>query len=214
MTSGRLVSPPPSSTRADKLAFVVSAVASPFLVLPVFLFILAVHTCGTLRAAVYQSAVATAGMVIVPAGYVLRGVRTGAVTDVHVQMREQRRGPFIAAIAGCALAVVLLALIRAEPPLILAAAAAVANGLLFLAITLRWKISMHPSTLTACALMAGRLVHPLWLLALVTLPLVLWARVRRGRHTWGQGAAAITLAAGVTELFVEAYLASGGASYR
>ena len=94
--------------------------------------------------------------------------------------------------------------------MILAAAAAVANGLLFLAVTLRWKISMHPSTLTACALMAGRLVHPAWLLALASLPLLLWARVRRGRHTWGQGAAAIVLAAVVTELFVETYLASGG----
>jgi len=214
MTSRRLVTTPPSTCRADRLAFAVSAVASPFLVLPAFLLILALHTAASVGQALFWSALSSFGMVVIPAGYVVYGVRSGTVTDVHVQMREQRRGPFIAAIAGCALATVLLAAVRAAPPMVLAAAAAVANGLLFLAITLRWKISMHPSTLTACELMAGRLVYPVWLVALLTLPLLLWARVHRGRHTWGQGAAAVLLAGAVTEVFVEVYLASGGAAYR
>lgn len=197
---------PPRTALLDRLAFGISAVSSPFLVLPLFLTLLAFRAAPSHALAVRWTALAVAGMVGVPLGYIVVEVRRGHLTDIHVKLREQRRGPFIAAIGGCAVAALLLLLDGAAPVLVLAALAAVANGLVFLAVTLRWKISMHPSILTACALMGGRLIAGPCYLVLLALPLVVWARVRRQRHTVAQGAAAIAASASITWAMTEVWL--------
>jgi hypothetical protein len=197
---------PGPASPLDRLAFAISAVASPFLVLPGFLFLLAVHSAPSVAVALRWSGLAAAGMVGVPLGFILVEMARGRVTDVHVRLREQRRGPFIAAIVGCGVSTALLAMADAADAMVLAASAAVVNGLFFLGVTLRWKISMHPSILTACALMAGALVAPGWYATLATVPVVVWARVRRHRHTWAQGGAAIVVSALITALMLRVYL--------
>jgi hypothetical protein len=182
----------------DRLALALSAAASPFVTLPLFLLLLAAHEAASPAQTLHWTLVAAGGMVGAPLLYVLSLWRRGLVTDPHVQRREQRGAPFMAAIAGCAAAAIALAAIEAAPALVLAAGAAALNGLAFGAVTRRWKISMHGSVYLACGLMAGWLVNPWWYLVLLGLPAVVWARVRRGRHNWAQGVAAIALAAGIT----------------
>jgi hypothetical protein len=186
------------SSGSDRLALAVSGAGSPFVVLPLFLALLARHEAASRAQAALWSGVAVGGMVGAPLIYVLLAWRRGLVTDLHVRRREQRQGPFAAAIAGCALSALALQAVGASPALVLAAAAAFLNGLVFLAVTLRWKISMHGSVYLACALMAGRLVAPSWYWALLGVPLVMWARVRRGRHTIAQATVAVLLAGAIT----------------
>ena len=188
----------PPATVSDRLAFAVSAAGSPFVVLPLFLILLAFHDAASRSQALLWSGVAVGGMVGAPLAYVLIAWRRGLVTDVHVRLREQRQGPFAAAIGGCLLSTLALAAIHASPALVLAAAAAFLNGLVFQAVTLRWKISMHGSVYLACALMAGRLVGSHWYWALLGVPVVIWARVRRGRHTTAQATVAVLLAGAIT----------------
>lgn len=199
--------PQPTAPRvADRLAWLVSAAASPFLVLALFLGLLAWHLAPTPGIAARWAALAIGGIVAVPAVYVVWAVLAGHITDVHVQLREQRAAPFVAAIAGCGLSAALLLASNAHPELVLASLAALVNGLLFLAVTLRWKIAMHPAILTACAVMAGQLIAPQWYWALLAVPLVIWARLQRRRHTLAQCLTGTVLAGAATWAMTGLYL--------
>lgn len=196
----------PLETPADWLAFLVSAVASPFLVLPAYIGLLIVQQPFTLAEALLWAAVAIGGIVGVPLIYILIGLKRGVFTDLHLREREQRRGPFLAAIIGAGVSAVLLRMIDAPLSVQLGAAAVLLNGGLFAAISRRWKISLHPSTLTACVVIAGMTSGTGWFWGLAPVPLVMWARVHRQRHDWAQGAAAVILAGGLTALMVLGYL--------
>ncbi len=197
---------PPQASSADKLAFAISAVASPFLILPAFIGVLVADLAETAGQAWLWTGVAVGGTVAVPLLYILVGVRKGTITDPHIMVLEQRRRPFFAAVAGAVLAAGLLRLIGAPEPLQLGAAAVAINGMLFGVISLRWKISMHPSTLAAAAVLCGMILSPRWLWALVAVPAVIWARVHRKRHDWAQGIAAVLLACVVTAAMTWLYL--------
>jgi len=195
----------PLETTADWLAFLISAVASPFVVLPAYIAILIVQQPFTLSQALLWAAVAIGGIVGVPLVYIVIGLRRGTFTDLHLREREQRRGPFLAAILGAGVSAAILRVIDAPIAVQLGAAAVLLNGSLFAAISRRWKISLHPSTLAACVVIAGMTAGPHWFWGLAPVPLVMWARVHRQRHDWAQGAAAVVLASGLTALMVWAY---------
>jgi membrane-associated phospholipid phosphatase len=130
--------------------------------------------------------------VMLPMGYVVWLLRRGLVTDIDVQVREQRTRPMIATLA-CAL-VAWLALWAANAPrqlVVLALASWLQTGLLFL-ITLRWKISVHCAAAATSVTVIGSLVgSPLPLL--IGAPIMAWSRVRLRRHTLAQTMAGTAL---------------------
>ncbi|NWG75254.1 MAG: hypothetical protein HXY24_11705 [Rubrivivax sp.] len=203
----RRVDAPANQHPADRAAFLLSAVASPYLILPAFILLLVGSVASDIREAVLWAGVGGAGVVGVPLLYTVVGVRQARLTDLHVRLREQRKGPFVAALVGAALSAVGLRLVGAPAPLLLGAVATVVNGLLFALITRRWKISLHPAVLAACGVLAGGTVGPSWYLTLAAVPAVIWARVRRRRHTWAQGWVASLLAAAVTGALVAGWRA-------
>lgn len=201
---------PKPDSPADRLAFVISALASPYLVIPAFIVVVAASVAESARQALSWAVVGGAGVVGVPLLYILVGVRRGQLTDIHVRLREQRRGPFLAALIGAACSALGLHAIGSPEALQLGAWATVINGLAFALVTRRWKISLHPAALTACVVLAGSTVAASWYWTLTALPAVIWARVRRRRHTWAQGLVASLLAALLTGLTVAGWRAAGG----
>jgi hypothetical protein len=200
----------PPAKVLDHLALAVSAASSPFVILCLLVQVFVRHHARPGAAGGLWTGIGIGGMVGVPLAYILGGVRRGSITDVHVAVREQRLGPFLAAIIGALLATLGLLLAGAPAPLVLMAAAVAANGVLFAWISRYWKISIHPSVLAGCVVGLGMLVSPEWLWLNLALPLVMWARVRRQRHNWAQGLAAVALAALTTGVMVEVYLAVAG----
>ena len=198
------------ATIADRFALAVSAGCSPYVVLPVFIGLLAVERTPDARQAWLWGGISACGLVGVPLLYIGLGVARGTLSDIHIDRREQRRGPFLAAMLGAALAALLLDLTHAPLEFPLAAAAMVLNGALFLLISMWWKISVHPSVLAACAVLTGILVSPTYLWVLLAVPVVIWARVRRQRHSWAQGLLATVLSAGTTGAMVYIYVAHHG----
>jgi hypothetical protein len=122
----------------------------------------------------------------VPAAYIGINVYSGRITDMHVQLLEQRRGPFTAGLAGLALQAAALWLVGAPFALSVYATAVFFSAIVFAKISLTWKISVHTGGLSAC--LAGAMVilgwSPWWLGLQV--PLV-WARAHRKRHHFWQG---------------------------
>ncbi len=169
------------STPGEWAAYLISQLCSP----PVMALTAVVLTAVTLalpRIWMWVGVYLILGMVI-PLGYVVWLVRRGKVTDLDLQLREQRNGPFIVTIAGVSAAWLVMRLGGAPEAFTLMAGASVIQSLLIYLITLRWKISVHTSTAAGMTVLlwsvAGRTAVPLAL----TLPFIAWSRVKLRRHT-------------------------------
>jgi hypothetical protein len=179
-------------------ALAISAATSPYVILPGFAFALTWRYSPDWYHFFAWSGITVFFSTGIPFLYIMLGTRAGWITDIHVMRREQRRGPFILSLTSSAAGTALLHLTNAPLPLIALGVAIIANGIVFAAITHRWKISMHLAVYTAGVLAASVLLtaRSLWLLAF--LPAVIWARAKRTRHSVSQGVAAVIVAAMVT----------------
>ncbi len=169
-----------------RLAWLLSGLLSPFVLVPLFAgFLIAEISSGRWEfLTLYLVCVGcTVGG---PALYVGYNVYSGRITDMHVQLLEQRQAPFLVGLASLAFQTVLLWAIRAPDVLVVYSLAVFLNGAVFTTISLRWKISVHTGGLSAC--LAGAIALLGWSPAWVLLqgPLI-WARAHRKRHHFGQG---------------------------
>jgi hypothetical protein len=185
-------------TPADRIAFLFSAVLSPYIVIPV-------GTFGILYARSPQPqfwswvAISIFFSTVLPALYVVAGVVRGKITDVHVMERGQRTGPFLVAILGGFIAAYILFYLHAPKSVWGLSLLTSVNGLVISIITAFTKISVHVSVLAATVLGAVFFhpeLNPWWLLWLI--PVLIWSRQKRGRHSVWQGISGAVVASIVT----------------
>lgn len=193
-----LVLPGDQPTLADWVALGVSALASPFLVLPCFACFLTAAYSPDWQHWLLWSSIAALFSAGIPLAYIWAGWRSGWITDLHVRQREQRLSPFLVALLSSALGTAILYRVGAPLPLVVIGIGILCNGIVFALITLRWKISLHPSVYAACVLCASVLVNLRFAWGLLALPVIIWARVHRTRHSLAQGIVAVGIASGVT----------------
>jgi hypothetical protein len=189
---------PQPATLANRIAFFLSAVLSPYIVLPV-------GTLGILYARsapqhfVLWATISIFFSTFLPVLYVLVGMRRGTITDVHVMERGQRGGPFVVAIAGGFAAAYVLFKLGASTSVWGLSLILAVNGLIIFLITAFTKISVHVSVLSATVLGAIILHPPIPALSLLwMIPALMWARVERGRHSIWQGVAGCVVSSFVT----------------
>jgi membrane-associated phospholipid phosphatase len=159
---------------------------------------------------------------LVPLVYVIRMIRRGEAETLEVRRRESRLKPFLVGITSYAVGMAVMAAVGTTAVAFLVALALLypINTALLVLINLRWKISVHMTSLagfvsillfvsltvwrglppTAEAVLTAVTVAPL----LVLLPLMMWARVRVEAHTVGQvvAGALFGLVVPVVELYV------------
>lgn len=183
----------------NNLAFLLSALLSPYIVIPVGTVGIVYARSAPGAPVLLWTALTVFFSTIVPAAYVVYGIKRGKITDVHVMEREQRGGPFLVAIISSLFSAGLLFLLEAPNSIWGLSMVIAANGVVLWTITSFYKISMHVSVLSAVVLAAVTL-HPgfnplafLWLI-----PALIWARSARGRHTVWQGMAGCIVALGIT----------------
>lgn len=124
---------------------------------------------------------------LLPAVYIGWMVMRGKITDIHIQVREQRIRPFIVSIIGTALAWQTLRLMGAPSLLPLFALFSLIQIAVMLAVTLKWQISMHSMSITGAVVTAGALYGLVPALILSPLiPVVGAARIKLRRHTLAQ----------------------------
>ncbi|ETW95710.1 MAG: hypothetical protein ETSY1_29485 [Candidatus Entotheonella factor] len=110
----------------------------------------------------------------------------GRISDLDITRRGERPLPFIAALGGCIIACLCLYAVGAPILLLRFAAAHMSIMALIFVITLFWKISVHSAGIAGVATLAASLLGGLQVLALTSVILVGWSRIRLGRHTVGQ----------------------------
>lgn len=193
----------PAYTVANALSYVFNP-----LVLPPAGFGLALWHLGAPRLEIIISVlVALAFYCLLPLAYIARLVKQGEASSLEIRQREHRTKPFLVGIACYALgAVVLGGVGETAVPLVVAMAALFPlNTAVVLLINLRWKMSVHLTGMAGfvsmllviatthwtgvpegwSATLSAGTVAPL----LVLVPLLAWARVRVGAHTWRQAIA-------------------------
>jgi hypothetical protein len=194
----------------NALAFMLSAVLSPYLVI---LF----GTAGIVYARSEPEnfwtylTISIFFSTILPALYVVYGIKKGFISDVHVMEREQRGGPFAVAIAGGFLSALILFLIGSPASVWTLSLIMSVNGIVIWLITFKTKISVHVSVLAATVLGASILhpnVKPLYIVWLV--PALMWARWYRRRHTIWQGLGGAITASVITSLIIMCVPQLGG----
>jgi len=149
-------------------------------------------------------AVSLAFFCLIPLAYVISMIRRGEAESLEVREREGRLKPFLIGITSYAVGMIVMALVgtTAVPFLVALALIYPINTAILLLVNLRWKISIHMTSLAGFvsillfvsltvwrdlppdteAVLTALTVAPL----LILLPLLMWARVRVGAHTPGQ----------------------------
>lgn len=199
------------SSSLQALAQVISAVTSPFIVTAVTVTCAVILLRPPVGELLLWAAISVVFAAAIPLLVVHRLWRQGRVTDLHVAIRRQRRRPFAAALLSGSAGVVILYLVQAPAPLVALGAVYIVIGTMLALISLRWKISVHTAVLTAGIISIALIGYrPVWM-ALMLVPLVLWARVYRQRHTLLQGLVPVLLAGVTTPLVydVTVFLMSG-----
>lgn len=182
------------------LALFISVVSSPFMVGIIFpIWLLHALTPDTLlfwRLYILWMAL----VVIVPFLYVWWGVKRRFITDIHIKVRQQRLVPLTLAVI-CDLVMVIISKIMGAPFDVIALGVSVlVLGSIILLVTFRWKISGHLAGLAASITAMGLLINTQLYWLYLLLPVVMWARVYRGRHDFKQTLAGTIVAGSVTYL--------------
>ena len=135
--------------------------------------------------------------VLMPTVYVYWLMRRGQVSDMQLQIRQQRIKPYCAAL-GCMTAAAGLLLFTHAPHIFVQVGwANVAQMALLFALTLRWKVSAHSASAAGLAVLACKLMGLAGLPFCALVPIVAWSRVRLGRHDALQTVAGTLIGMGV-----------------
>jgi hypothetical protein len=169
-------------------AFALSALLSPYLVIPVGTVGIVATTSSSKNEVFFWTALSVLFSTVIPAVYVVVQIWRGKITDVHVMEREQRGGPFSVAVASTAIGALVLRGMGAPAVVWGIGLVVLANGVVLSWITSFWKISMHVAVLSATVIAALILIPnvEVWRLAWM-IPALIWARATRGRHSVWQG---------------------------
>lgn len=184
------------STKRWRFAWWTSQIVSPpvVAVMAIVLCALAARTqTGRFWALAY-----TFCAVVIPTAYVVYQVKRGTISDFHMERREERIRPLVVTLACAAMGWWVLWQWDTPRPLRLFAAANGWQTLLFLVLTMRWKVSMHTAAISGFSVLAVTFLGAgvLTLGASACVPVVAWSRVHMRRHTLGQVLGGIALGVG------------------
>jgi membrane-associated phospholipid phosphatase len=177
----------------------ISDLLSPPVVWGFLAFPVALRAAGTPQRALQWALVYVALVCVLPAAYIAFEVWQGRITDVHINLREQRLRPYLVSLIGTGLAWLVLQLMGAPELMPMFTLFTLIQMAMMLLLTTRWKVSMHAMSITSAVITAGVLYGlPVFLLLTPLILLVGTARVRLRRHSVSQVVSGILLGGGIT----------------
>lgn len=181
-----------------RLARLVAEVLSPVLVVGLLLIVVAWHSTLSGTAALGWAALSFLFSSVLPGLYIVREVRRGHLTDHHLFRREQRLIPFLIWIVSTTIGLGLLLALGAPRELVALVGAMATSLVVFTAINLFWKLSVHTGTVAGAAVVVHLAFGPAILPLAAVVGLVAWSRVEMGAHSVGQVVAGATLGGAIT----------------
>lgn len=132
---------------------------------------------------------------LLPTLYVYYLLRSGQISDFHINRREERYRPLAAVIVALSIATALLFFTEGPRQFLIFSMAILIEIVLFALVTLRWKISAHGMTASSFAVLSMLLLGWVAWPTLLLVPIVGWARIKLRRHTPAQVMAGVVLGA-------------------
>lgn len=189
MTQTRLTTPDTQHAVEARRTWarIISDLLSPPVIWGVVAFPIAARVSGSWEQTIIWGLIYTILVCIFPAVYIGIMVMRGHITDMHMQVRQQRVKPFLVSLLGTSLAWLVLTVLGAPSLLPLLAIFTLLQIGIMLVITLRWQISMHSMSITGAVVITGALYGLVPALVLSPLiPVVGIARIKLNRHTVAQ----------------------------
>lgn len=179
---------------SDRLAFVISALFSPYITAFVFIAFISYHYSRNLSQFLPWMLTFSFFGILVPGFYVLWLLEARKIHDLHIFELKDRKIPFLVAGISSAIGAFLLFVLHAARPVIVIGVAYAVNVIGIALITLLWKVSIHTALFSAIATIAVILFGShFWWLYLILIPLA-WSRIHRRRHTIWQAVAGSLIA--------------------
>ncbi len=185
-------------TPLDILAFLTSAIFSPYITALVFIIVITYNSSQHLNQFLPWMTTFLLFSLILPGIYVLWQMEIGKIHDFHISDPNERKQPFLIAGISAIIGLIILIILKAAHPVIVVAVAYSTIAIVVALITLYWKISIHTAVFSSVATVLFILYGTAyWWLFLVIIPLA-WSRVYRKHHTVLQTAAGAVLAFSLT----------------
>jgi hypothetical protein len=132
---------------------------------------------------------------ILPTAFIQYGMRRGRWADRHVGAREHRLIVMAFVIASVAIGLGLLLGLGAPRPVIAMTVTMLAAIIVMMAITAKWKISVHCAVSSGATVMLALSWGAPWLACYALVGLVAWSRAELKDHSPAQAAAGTLLGA-------------------
>lgn len=184
-----------------RIAWWVSVLAHPFVLVPVLVAIVASRSLPPRQAATVVAFV-LAGSILPMLWMMVRRVRSGAWTDHDVSVREQRRGMYPVALALVTATILLLLLTDPSRSVLRGTVAVLALIVSASIINLWLKVSLHTAFAWFTAVCLSSMSFALGLGAGLVALAVAWSRVELRRHTLPEVVGGVLLGATVGALLL------------
>ena len=182
------------NTFTDCLAFIISAVFSPYVTAMVFVVAIIFNYSENLGQFLPWMITFLVFGLLIPGLYCLWLIETGQITDYHISKLAERRKPFIAAGLSALVGTIILIYMGAARPVVVMAVVYTVNTMVVALISQVWKISIHTALFSAIVTVAIILFGPVWGWCYLILIPLSWSRIHRKRHTILQAVAGAMLA--------------------
>ncbi len=190
MQNGQLSARSDNGTFAGRITWIaerVSDLFSPPVLTGGLAVLLTRLTTPTWGAALSWSSLYVVVVDLLPLAYLIRLLRKGVVSDLHIGVRVERIRPLIAMLACMGLALLGALLFSAPQTLRIFLGLSLVQGVVLTVVTLIWQISFHAAAATALVAASGVIYGATVALVLAPILLVVaWARLRLKRHTFRQ----------------------------
>lgn len=164
----------------------ISQISQPPLAVGLFTLFLMLRNAPDLTIGLIWFIIAVTPIGIIPVIFALIAYKMGWIKDLWLNRRQDRIGPFLIASMGIIITLILFYKIGVPQIIIVFFMAILLAVLVSLIITMFWKISMHATTITAVVVAMNVITHGQYWYLFFLIPIVMWARVYRKRHTWAQ----------------------------
>jgi hypothetical protein len=169
-----------------RLAHLISNLLNPFVISLAVIFVLAYETSASPSDA-FKWSLIIIGVCVLPV-YVASVylVRAGQLDGIFSNQRRQRTKIYIIGIACASVCYLLLWLLGAPDEILATLVAALSSSILYLGINSVWKISVHTAFVMAAAILLIILYGWVGAIALIMVPLTVWARIELSQHSMAQ----------------------------
>src|SRR6266516_7354488 len=144
---------PGEQTKRIRIARHVSNILAPATISLPFILLVAFYKAQNQLTALIYACITLFFLSVGPLLYIIIGVRLGKLSDIDVSRRSQRVGPFMFGIVSVMIGWFVLTPTNGPRNLQTVMIITVFSGIIMMAITFWWKISMHASSLGGVATM-------------------------------------------------------------